>query len=48
MAKECPIYGKAIYLYCMECEERPCDKRNKANKQPNNNAINNTNNVLTK
>lgn len=24
MAKPCPLYGKAIYLDCLDCEDKPC------------------------
>lgn len=24
MSKPCPLYGKAIYLDCLECEDKPC------------------------
>lgn len=29
MAKECPIYGRAIYLDCLECEEKYCRNNKK-------------------
>lgn len=28
MSKDCPIYGKAIYMDCLECEEKLCKKEN--------------------
>ena len=24
MSKNCPIYGKAIYMDCLECDDKPC------------------------
>ena len=24
MSKLCPLYGVAIYMDCMECDEKPC------------------------
>lgn len=27
MSKPCPLYGKAIYLDCLECEDKPCNKQ---------------------
>lgn len=26
MAKDCPLYGKAIYMDCLECDEKLCKK----------------------
>lgn len=27
MSKPCPKYGKAIYMDCMECDDKLCKKR---------------------
>ena len=27
MSKNCPIYGKAIYMDCLECDDKPCKSR---------------------
>lgn len=36
MAKECPIYGRAIYLDCLECEEKYCrNNKKEVNKHMN-------------
>ena len=36
MAKDCPIYGRAIYMDCLECEERYCKRgRKKMEKKKN-------------
>lgn len=24
MSKQCPIYGKAIYVDCQQCDDKPC------------------------
>ena len=32
MSKPCPIFGKAIYMDCLECEEKPCKKQYKYKK----------------
>lgn len=32
MGKPCPILGKAIYLDCLECEDKQCKKQYKYNK----------------
>lgn len=32
MSKSCPIYGKAIYADCLECEDKPCKKQKKYKK----------------
>lgn len=32
MSKSCPLYGKALYLDCLECEEKACKKSYKYNK----------------
>lgn len=29
MSKPCPIYGKAIYMDCMDCDERLCNMKTK-------------------
>lgn len=33
MGRQCPLGGYALYLDCLECEERVCKKMNKALKQ---------------
>ena len=36
MAKKCPIYGRAIYLDCLECEEKYCrNNKKEVNKHMN-------------
>ena len=32
MSKPCPIFGKAIYADCLECEEKLCKKQYKYRK----------------
>lgn len=27
MSKECPLYGKAIYIDCLDCDDKPCKKK---------------------
>lgn len=27
MSKNCPIYGKAIYMDCLECDDKPCKSK---------------------